>query len=249
MADRALVEVCVDSAEGCAAAHEGGADRVELVASLAEGGLTPSLGTIEIARAVAPIPIVLMIRPRGGDFVYSPHELATMERDIHFAKELDVAGVALGVLRADGTVDRERMRALVELVRPLEVCFHRAFDMTRDPLEALETLIGLGIDRVLTSGQSASALEGVECIAALVRAARGRITVMAGGGVRAENVRRIVDASGVSAVHSSARRTTESAMVFRNLRCTMSSSSPRGDYERTFTDASSVRRIVGALRG
>jgi copper homeostasis protein len=141
------------------------------------------------------------------------------------------------------------MRALIELARPLEVCFHRAFDMTRDPLEALETLIGLGIERVLTSGQSASALEGVECIAALVRAARGRIAVMAGGGVRAENVRRIVDASGVSAVHTSARASVESEMVFRNLRCTLSSSSPRGEYERTFTDPSSVRRIVAALRG
>jgi copper homeostasis protein len=248
MPSHVQIEVCVDSAEGCAAAHEGGADRVELCASLSEGGLTPSLGTIEIARAVAPIPIVLMIRPRAGDFVYSPHELAVMERDIHYAKELDVAGVALGVLRADGTVDRERTRALVELARPLEVCFHRAFDMTRDPLEALETLIGLGIERVLTSGQSASALEGVECIAALVRAARGRIAVMAGGGVRAENVRHIVDASGVSAVHTSARASAESEMVFRNLRCTLSNAAPRGEYERAFTSSTSVREIVDALR-
>jgi copper homeostasis protein len=245
---RVQIEVCADSAEGCEAAQGGGADRVELVASLAEGGLTPSLGAIEVARASSSIPLVVMIRPRGGDFLYSDHEVAAMERDILLAKELDAAGVALGVLRADGAVDRERTRQLVELARPLEVCFHRAFDMTRDPMEALETLIALGVDRVLTSGQSASALEGIDCIASLVRAARGRIEVMAGGGVRAANVRRIADASGVSAVHTSARGRAESEMVFRNLRCTLSSGSPRSEYERAFTDASSVRRIVDALR-
>jgi len=189
-----------------------------------------------------------MIRPRGGDFVYSRLELESMQFDIAAAKRSGARGVVLGVLRADGTVDAETTRALVELSRPMEVTFHRAFDMTRDLFEALDVLIELGIDRVLTSGGESNVVGGLERIAALVRAAGERIALMPGGGVREDNIRRVIDATGAREVHFTAFSRCASEMSFRNPRVAMGSSTARSEYEMTFTDAERVRRFVEAAR-
>ncbi|MCC7306747.1 MAG: copper homeostasis protein CutC, partial [Acidobacteria bacterium] len=163
-----LLEVCVDSVESAFAAEKGGADRVELCDNLVEGGTTPSAGSIEAARERLSIKLHVIVRPRGGDFLYSDIELDVMKRDILTAKDLGADGVVIGVLNADGTIDREHTRELVEIARPMSVTFHRAFDMTREPFEAMETLIDLGIDRILTSGQEPGAEKGVELIRELV---------------------------------------------------------------------------------
>ena len=245
---RTLLEVCVDSADGCVAALEGGADRVELCANLVEGGTTPSLGALRAASRAARIPIMAMIRPRGGDFVYSKLELEEMRFDIAAAKRSGARGVVLGVLRTDGTIDAETTRALVELARPMEVTFHRAFDMTRDLDEALETLIEIGIDRVLTSGGEANVIDGLERITELVRVAGERIAVMPGGGVREENIRRVIDTTGAREIHFSARSNVSSSMTYRNPRVAMGSSATEREYERSFTDPDRVRKLVAALR-
>lgn len=186
------------------AAQAGGADRIELCSALSEGGLTPSLGLLQAVRQHLSIPIHVMIRPRGGDFCYSDGEFGAMQRDTELAKGARADGVVFGLLRAEGSIDRERTQALLEAARPLSVTFHRAFDLTSHPFEALETLIELGVDRLLTSGQAATAYQGLGLITKLVTQAAGRIEIMPGGGVEAY-MGEIIKASGVSEVHCSAR--------------------------------------------
>ena len=189
-----IYEICIDSVAGARAASEAGADRVELCAALIEGGITPSRGLIRRARAIPKIKLQVMIRPRGGDFLFNDDEFAEMEFDIDTAKSEGADGVVIGLLKPDGRIDIERSRALIERARPMSVTFHRAFDMTPDPFEALETLIGLGIDRVLTSGQEPSVLEGLPLITELVKRAGSKIIVMPGGGITARNIERIIAA-------------------------------------------------------
>lgn len=216
-----LLEVCVDSVESALAAEAGGADRVELCDNLVEGGTTPSAGAIKAARERLSIKLHVIIRPRGGDFLYSDIELDVMKRDILTAKDLGADGVVIGVLNADGTIDRDHTRELVEIARPMSVTFHRAFDMTRDPFEALETLVDLGVDRILTSGQEPVAEKGVELIGELVERAGERITIMACGEIREGNVREVVQRTGVSEIHATGFVSRESAMAFRNERVYM----------------------------
>ncbi len=180
-----LFEICIDSVDGAVAAQQGGAQRVELCDNLVEGGTTPSIGTIRLARANIAIGLNVIIRPRGGDFCYTPLEFEVMRQDILAAREAGADGVVIGLLQPDGRVDAARTRALVELARPLSVTFHRAIDLCRDPLEALEDLAAIGVDRILTSGCRPTALEGAEVIAGLVRRSNGRVVIMAGGGVTA----------------------------------------------------------------
>ncbi|MCA9957355.1 MAG: copper homeostasis protein CutC, partial [Anaerolineales bacterium] len=175
--------------------RDAGAARVELCASLIEGGITPSRGMIRQARAISGIKLHVIIRPRGGDFLFSPEEFAVMAADIETARAEGADGVVIGQLTADGLIDVPRTRELMSIARPMAVTFHRAFDMTPDPFAALETLIGLGVERVLTSGQEASVLEGLPLITELVRRAGDRIIVMPGGGITPRNVDRIVGAA------------------------------------------------------
>lgn len=246
MAPPVLLEICVDTVEGCLAAVEGGADRLELCAGLVEGGTTPSAGTIALALEKVRVPVVVLVRPRRGDFLYSTVELETMRRDVLAAKAAGAHGVAVGALEKDGTVARYAVRTLVTAARPLPVTFHRAFDHALDPLRALETLVELGVERILTSGGAPTAPEGAARIAELVHAARGRIGILAGGGVRPENVRALVRATGVDEVHATARELVPSAMEHRPD-APRFDAEPPGAWELHATRAGRVRALRAAL--
>jgi copper homeostasis protein len=247
MTGNVTFEVCVDSAEAALAAQQGGADRVELCSDLLEGGLTPTHGTLKVARERLRIKIMSMVRPRGGDFCYSDVEFAVMREDLLAAKALGADGLVFGLLDPDGTIDRDRTRELVELARPLLVTFHRAFDMTRDPFEALDTLVALGIDRVLTSGQEPSVVEGLGLIGELVRRAAGRIVVMPGGGITARNVARVIAEAGVKDVHFASLAPREGRMVYRNPRVFMGGTLRPPEYTQEITLPESVAGVIGAV--
>jgi copper homeostasis protein len=197
------VEICVDSVESAIASARGGAERVELCSALSEGGITPSSGLIREVRAAVPIQLFVIIRPRGGNFVYSDSEREVMRQDILAAKALGVDGVVLGALTRDDEVDQPRTRELIQLARPLQVTFHRAFDVCRDMNRALEAVIATGADRILTSGGKTDAVSGMSVIATLQQKAGQRIRVMVGGGIRASNVRSIALHTGIREVHTS----------------------------------------------
>jgi copper homeostasis protein len=205
------VEICVGDVASAIAAESGGADRVELCDNLAVGGTTPSAGTIAESCRRLSIPVHVLIRPRAGDFIYSEPEIAVMRHDIAIAKSLGAAGVVLGVLTPFGSIDRELTAALIALARPLHVTFHKAFDQTHEPMQALDNLIALGVERVLTSGGRPTALEGIEALAKLVDRAGDRIAVMAGGRLSTSNLEAVIRQSRVNEVHlgSAASRTIE----------------------------------------
>jgi len=246
MTNGVAVEICVDSVESALAAEAGGADRVELCDNLVEGGTTPGPGSIEAARRHLEIELNVMIRPRGGDFLYSEIEFETMKLDIDAAKRIGVDGVVFGMLDADGSIDVARTQQLVALARPMSVTFHRGFDVSRDPFDSLEALISAGVDRLLTSGQQPNADEGCDLIARLVAVARGRIAIMACGDLDENNIGRIVAETGVNDVHFTAFVETESRMRFRNERVFMGDPSAPSEYLRRVTDAAKVREIIAS---
>jgi copper homeostasis protein len=244
-----LVEACVDSVESALAAEQGGAGRVELCDDLVEGGTTPSAGTIAECRRRLSIPVYVMIRPRGGDFLYSDIELDVMHRDIVLARQLGADGVVLGLLLKNGTVDAVRTAALVRAARPLDVTFHRAIDVARDPDDALEALVVAGVDRVLTSGQAPTAPQGARVIARLVQRSAGRIVVLAGGGIDERNVRGLVQRTGVQEVHVRGTSRVKSGMKHRSARVAFRARQKPDDYVREVTDAARIRRITRRLSG
>lgn len=241
-----LYEVCIDSVEGAIAAQNAGAQRVELCDNLVEGGTTPSLGMLQLVREQVSIGVNVIIRPRGGDFCYTKLEMEVMRRDILAAKAAGADGIVLGLLLPDGSIDIERTRQLVELAHPLPVTFHRAFDLCHAPAEALEALVSLGVARLLTSGQKKTALEGAECIAQLVAQAGERLTILAGGGITAENLPTLVKATGIRECHFSARRAVDSPMTFRNPDCFMGKAYQPDEYSRRVADEDLIRRVVQA---
>jgi copper homeostasis protein len=238
-----FLEICVDSVESAIRAQEGGAQRVELCDNLMEGGTTPSAGAIELARKHLTIALNVIIRPRGGDFYYSAIEYEIMRRDIEVAKQLGADGIVIGLLNPNGTIDKKRTKALIDLARPMSVTFHRAFDMTRDPFAALETLIELGADRVLTTGQEATVVEGMELIAELVQRAHQRIIVMPGG-AQEHNIARVVKTTGAQEFHMTAFSTVDSTMQYRNPRPFMGGELRPPEYARAVTDARRVRNLI-----
>ena len=244
-----ILEACIDSAESALAAQEGGADRVELCANLLEGGTTPSVGSMRVTRRRVAIDIHVMIRPRGGDFCFSEPEFEVMKHDVEAAREAGANGVVIGLLNEDGTVDRERTAVLAELARPLRVTFHRAIDMSRDAGEALETLVALGVDRVLTSGQEASVLEGLDVIRALVEQAGDRIIVMPGCGITERNLAKVVAETKAREIHVAAWADIESPMTYRNPRCFMGGELRPPEFARTVTDAARVRAFAALAHG
>ena len=210
-------EVCANGVESCIAAQQGGADRVELCAGIPEGGTTPSYGEIKVARRVLTTTrLHVIIRPRGGDFLYSDLEVERMAADIAVCRELGVDGVVFGCLKADGTLDVERNRYLMECSRGMSVTCHRAFDRAADPERALEAVINLGFDRILTSGQQPKAIQGAELLAKLNRQAAGRIILMAGSGVTEQNICQLQTLTGLHEFHFSAREPQPSAMRYVN---------------------------------
>lgn len=241
-----LFEVCVDSVEGALAAQQGGAQRVELCAGLVEGGVTPSMGMLRMARRAVALALHVLIRPRGGDFCYSPLEWEVMCQDVLAARDEGADGLVLGVLLPDGRVDIPRTRALIELAHPLPVTFHRAIDLSRDSSEALEDIVMAGATRVLTSGREPTVLEGAVCIAGLVRQAAGRIQVMAGGGVNAGNLPDLLKRTGVEEVHFSARRTLESPMTFRVPGCYMGKAYQPDEYVLRVTGPDLVAGVIAS---
>jgi copper homeostasis protein len=238
------VEICVDDVEGALAAGAAGADRVELCAALSEGGVTPSAGTLAALGARAPaLSVTVLVRPRGGDFVHSPIELAVVCADVSAARSiLPVLGVTVGPLDPGGRVDRRALDAVVAAAGTAPVTFHRAFDTLADQPAALEQLVDAGVTRVLTSGGAATALAGADRLRALVEQAAGRIEVMAGGGVRADHVAELVAATGVPAVHLRAARTVRSPGHRSATEVVYD------DGTRTITDTAQVSAVVAALR-
>lgn len=240
----AQIEICIDSVESAVAAEKGGAKRLELCQNLFEGGTTPSCGLIDAVVKAVKIPVFVIIRPRGADFCYSEAEFGVMCADTLIAREFGASGIVTGVLKSNGTIDRVRMKQLMTIARPLPVTFHRAFDVTRDPAEALETLIDLGVERVLTSGQERTVLEGSDVLVALIRQARGRIVVMPGGGITDRNFARIRALTGAKEYHLSASGPVNSAMVHRNGRVPMGRDLRPPEFAWTRTDAEKVKTVV-----
>ena len=212
-----MVEVCANGVESCIAAQEGGADRVELCAGIPEGGTTPSYGEIKVARRVLTATrLHVIIRPRGGDFLYTDLEVERMAADIAVCRDLGADGVVFGCLMADGSIDMEKNRYLLECARGMSVTMHRAFDRVADPEQALEAIIDLGFDRILTSGQRPKAIQGAELLAKLNQKASGRIILMAGSGVTEQNIRQLHDETGLHEFHFSGRESRPSGMQYVN---------------------------------
>ncbi len=237
------VEICVDSIASALAAARGGAHRLELCASLGEGGITPSAGMIATVRSLVSIPVNVMLRPRSGDFCYSAEEFSAMKRDIAIARQLRADGVVFGILNEDGGVDLARCRELLDCARPMSVTFHRAFDVSRDLDRSLTEIISLGFERLLTSGGEQKVEDATPVIARLRGLAADRIALMIGSGVNSGNVQRLVAQTGVREVHASARRVEPGPMRYRNTKVSFTSP-PQSDYERTVTDEAEVRKIV-----
>lgn len=210
------LEICANSVLSALAAQEGGADRVEFCQNLEIGGTTPSLGQVWLARAGLKIGMHVLVRPRAGDFLYSDLEFQEMKADILFCKEAKCDGVVIGLLNADGSVDKVRTAELVALARPMHVTFHRAFDVCYEPFDGLEAVITSGCDRLLTSGMKNTAWEGIGLIRALIEQADGRIEIMPGSGINADNIAEIAVATGAKAFHSSAKATQSSGMAYQN---------------------------------
>ena len=242
------IEICVEGVDGLVAAQNAGADRVELCASLLEGGLTPSLGVVRQSLRVATIPFHVIIRPRGGDFLYSELEFAAMLEDIKALRDMNVAGVVIGCLTADGQIDEARTTALVQAARPMKVTCHRAFDMTADYRIALEALIRCGVDRVLTSGQRDTAIEGIDILADTIALAGDRIVVMACGALDETNIAQVRTATKAPEMHFAALTTIKSGMRFRNPHVGMGGTAIEREYEITLTDTDAVRRTIEAAR-
>ncbi|RFS24842.1 copper homeostasis protein CutC [Chitinophaga silvatica] len=215
------LEICAGSVASCLAAQNGGANRIELCDNLLEGGTTPSYGTIALAREKTQIALYPIIRPRGGDFLYSDLEFETMIKDIELCKQLGCNGVVAGILTADGRVDKVRCKVLTTVAAPLKVTFHRAFDMTDNPFEALEDIIALGFERILTSGGRNTALEGATLLKDLLIRANDRIAIMAGSGVRSGNIEQLIKSTGITEYHTSAKAYEDSKMVYRNPNISM----------------------------
>ncbi len=246
MNDQVLIEVCVDSVASAVAAQRGGAARIELCSDLLEGGVTPSAGLIEGVRANVSFGVQVIIRPRGGDFCYTDEEFDVMSRDIAVARNLGADGVVLGLLDADGHVDLERTRQLIELARPLNVTFHRAFDMSVDLFRALEDVCATGADRLLTSGGEQKCLQGADTIARLMKAARGRIIIMAGGGIGLHDAATLIERTGVGEIHVGLSSTVASPMLHRKPRLSMGKIKGR-EYHRAQVLEESVRKLQSAI--
>ena len=234
-----LLEACVNSAISAIEAQKGGADRVELCENMLEGGCTPSAGAIRFARKHLHIGLFVMIRPRGADFCYSPEEFEIMGNDVITAKELGADGVVFGILKPNGTIDKERMSRLAKLAHPMGITCHRAFDMTVDPFNAMNDLIDLGIDRILTSGQNDSALLGAPLIRELIKKAQNKIILMPGHGIKEHNLKKVILETGASEFHLYLTKNQVTSMQF--IQDNVKMGKPElSEYDHTIVDLEKI---------
>ena len=229
--------------ESVRAAESGGGHRIELCSALSLGGITPSYGFIRNSLQTVTMPIHVLIRPRPGDFLYSGAEFEVMKADVLTCGELGAHGVVIGLLKADGSIDSDRCRQLIALAKPMSVTFHRAFDFTSDVFHALEEIVSLGCDRILTSGQRASAAQGASFIADLIKKASGRIVIMPGGGLTEKNIAQVKKVTGASEFHLSAKTIRESDMVYRNEYVKLSAED-LDEYVFDVTNAARLKQII-----
>ena len=241
------LEVCLDSAESAIVADKAGADRVELCENLFGGGTTPSAGTIKIARENVSLGLHVIIRPRSGDFCYSDVEFAVMKEDIRYCRELGVDGVVIGILTPEGKVDKARCAELIAGAGSMSVTFHRAFDVTADPYEALEDIIGLGCDRILTSGQEASVLEGADLIRELIDKAGDRIIIMPGGDITERKLDRVVAKTGAGEYHIYLDAEKRSTMDYCPDHVYMGGLLRKPEFMNSFTSSDRVSQVLTSL--
>ena len=242
------IEICVDNVESAIDAQNAGADRIELCNNLQEGGTTPGSGTICSARNNLTIPLNVIIRPRGGDFLYSDLDYDIMRREIDTCGEYGVNGIVLGILESDGAIDVERTAKLIEFARPMSATFHRAFDMCKDPFKGIEDVIACGADRLLTSGQKNEAEEGIDLINLLIAQAAERIIIMPGSGINQSNIENIARHSGAKEFHLTGRMTVVSEMIFQKQSISMGGSSAISEFSRKIVDPELIRSIINKLK-
>ena len=243
-----LLEVCADSVQSAIAAQEGGADRIELCSALVIGGLSPSPAMFQQVRENTDIQIRVLLRPRFGDFCYDEYEFQTLKEEVRQFRELGADGVVIGILKPDGTLNMEQMEELVRAAEGIGITMHRAFDVCRDPYEALEQCVSLGIDTILTSGQKSSAWEGRELLAELVRRSDRRIDILAGAGIGPSVIRELAEYTGVRSFHMSGKKVLDSRMEFRREGVPMGIPG-FSEFEIWQTDAEQVRKAVEILCG
>ncbi len=248
MCEKSKIEICANSVESAVKAQEGGAYRVELCAGIPEGGTTPSFGEIRMARQLLhQTRLHVIIRPRGGDFLYSPLEQEIMLHDIKVARQLGADGVVFGCLTAEGKVDIPTMKKLMNAVGNMDVTFHRAFDMCCNPYEALGQIIDLGCTRILTSGLEANAVKGIPLLKELITQADNRIIIMPGCGVNPNNILQIAEETGAKEFHFSGRSSYESKMVYRNPKVSMGGTVKIEEYQKDVTDPEIVKAAINQL--
>ncbi|MCB0805214.1 MAG: copper homeostasis protein CutC [Bacteroidales bacterium] len=242
------LEVCTANVDSALAAQKGGAHRIELCDNLPEGGTTPSAGMIKRIKNVINIDIYVMIRPRGGDFYYSELEFKVMMDDIRFCREHGVDGVVIGCLNRNGTVNKPKTKQLIEYAWPMRVTFHRAFDLTPDPLAAMEDIIECGADRILTSGQKNTAPEGSSLIRDLVKGADKRIIIMPGSGINETNILDLKAKTGATEFHMTGKTLINSQMEYRKELVQMGSSEDISAYKLMVSSEEKIRKVVSLLK-
>lgn len=244
-----VIEICANSAQSSIEAQRGGAQRIELCAGIPEGGTTPSWGEMNVTRRSIDIRMNVIIRPRGGDFLYTDEEFEAMKLDIQAARQAGADGVVFGCLESDGSIDMSRNGELMSLCKGLSTTFHRAFDVCSNPLQALEQIIELGFDRILTSGCCATALEGAQFIRQLILRADGRIIIMPGCGVNEQNIAQLAQITGAREFHSSSRSRIDSLMSYRNHAVSMGGTLQIEEFAREVTSHEKVAKLMAKLNG
>ena len=242
-----LVEVCADSLESAQIAQKAGAQRIELCSALSCGGLTPSAALMEYTKKKVTIPIHVLIRPRSGDFLYSDDEIQIMCRDIEIAKSVGVNGIVCGVLTPLGTVDIKKLQILLEAASPLKISFHRAFDMLKDPFACAAVLKDMGVERILTSGQKPSAVQGTKMISDLISIFGNKLIIMPGAGINEKNVKAVITATGATEVHLSGKSIKNSDMIFRNESVVMGSPHSLSEFEHYIADEYIISRAIKSI--